>query len=175
MSRESVQTTQWWEEYRTAARTSEVRRAEVYVRSHAPTPGGHDYRRRVFERLDDAISDQALDRYDVTIVGDSLCLCEFCVERPPGRQLVETFSAVWDWGDGTVEPVGFEEKVIDSTVTGERHRVLVPPEMCLSLTVDDDIVGVFPSSIDGTAFNTIDVLEAITTGTVKATPNQADA
>jgi hypothetical protein len=175
MSWESLLTTPWWEEYRSAVQSSETRGAKLYVRSHAPTPGGHETRRRVFRNLDSAIAQKSLDTYDVTIVGEGLCLCDCCIERPPGRQLVETFSAARDRTPDSVDPVGFEERVVDSTITGEHHRVLVPPELCLTLTADGELVGVFPCRIDGTLFSVPDFLDVLTAEPARPALSRADA
>jgi len=174
MSSESMLATQWWEEYRSAVRTNGTHRAEVFIRSHAPTLGGHDYRKRVFQALDSAVADQSLDRYDVTIIGDGFCLCESCVERPPGRQFVEKFSALWEWNEETVEPVGFEERMIESSVASEHHRILSPPELCLIVSVDDAVEGVFPCRIGDTHFGVEEFLGALTAAPTEPSPSRVD-
>lgn len=175
MSDETMYTTSWWEEYRSAIATGERLQAEVYVRSHAPTPGGHSRRQSVFRMLDGAVADQVLDSYDVTIIGDALCLCENCVDQPPGRKLIERFAAIWDWSRDAVEPLGFEEREVDSSVTGEKHRILVPPELCLLTSIDEELVGVFPCTIDGTPYTVEDFLEILRSDLTGTRVSRADA
>jgi len=125
--------------------------------------------------LDGAVAEQVLDSYDVTIIGDALCLCENCVDQPPGRKLIEQFGAIWEWSHETVDPLGFEEREIDSSVTGEHHRILVPPELCLLLSVDGELSGVFPCSIEGESYTVEDYLETLAAEPSEQQVTRADA
>lgn len=175
MSSEDLRATTWWDSYSSTVRAGKTHRAEILLRSFAPTPGGHDRRRRVFEELEAATGTHRLDGYDVTVIGEEFCLCESCIDTLPGTRLLETLTRLREYDEGTAHSLSFVEREVDSTITGENYRILVPPELCLTVHVDDELEGVFPCSIEGTSFRAEDFLDALTGSAVEPQMSAVDA
>lgn len=164
MSGQSITTTAWWKTYRSGVRTGETQQAEVFVRSLGPPLGTHGHQSRVFGTLDEAVESGNLDGYETTITGERLCLCESCLELKLGRALVAKLVRIRDLRDQDIEPIGFDTKRVESAITDEQYRVLIPPSCCLSVTVDDTVHGVFPCRIDEEVYRIGDFLEALVGG-----------
>jgi hypothetical protein len=173
MSSENLRATTWWDHYGSAVEAGETHRAELLVRSLSPTPGGHDRRRRVFERLEEAVGTH-VDRYDITIVGEEFCLCESCIDTVPGTRLLEKFTRIREYRDGTAHSLSFAERTIDAMIIGETYRLLAPPELCLTVYVDGELEGVFPRVIGGETFGPEEYLEALTADTAQSRPFAVD-
>lgn len=161
MSGQSITTTSWWKTYRSAVRTGETQRVEVFVRSLGPPLGTHGHRSWIFGALDEAVAAGNLDEYETTITGEQLCLCESCLESRLGRTLVAKLVRIRNPRDQNVEPMGFDTRKVESTITHEQYRVLIPPSCCISVAVDDTVHGLFPCRIDGEAYWIRDFLDAL--------------
>lgn len=156
-----IDSTTWWERFRTNASNDEGPRLELYLRSLAPTPGTHTGYLEMRNRLDHAIGAGVVDACGTTVLGEKICLCDRCQETRLGRRLAETCFELRDGGDPDVDPVGFDERPIRSEMTGESYTVLVPPTVCLGVYEGDSLVGVFPSRIDGDVYEVSDFVRAL--------------
>lgn len=175
MSAETIETTQWWEKYSSDAETCETHRIELFVRSLTPSQGTHDSRKWMLYRLEGMVESDFLDSYDINVVGEGMCLCESCLDTRLARHMYETLTTLRDGGDATVEPLGFSERTIDSSLTDEQYSVLTPPEISLAVYVDDTLRGVFPATVDGKRVTVTDYFDAISTLQTRQTSNRAEA
>lgn len=163
MSGETIVTTPWWERYSADIATEKTHRVEVFFRSLAPSQGSHDRRLRVLERLDEITKTDLLDVYDINVVGEGMCLCEDCTQTRIARHMHDTLTDLREGGEPDVEPQGFAERPVNSTVTHESYRLLVPPEASLAVYVGDSLRGVFPAEVNGTSVTIDEYLDALAT------------
>ena len=175
MSDAHIDTTAWWERYRTDVLADEQHHIEIFFRSLAPNQGSHDKRRTILERLEGAAEDAVLDSYDINVVGDGMCLCQDCGETRIARHMHETLTSLRSGGSEDVEPTGFAERVVDSQMTGEHYRLLVPPEVSVAVYVDDSLRGVFPAVVEDVPVSVSDFLRALATVETVPVPAQAEA
>ncbi|MXR52961.1 hypothetical protein GRX03_15280 [Halovenus sp. WSH3] len=85
-----------------------------------------------------------IDSYEISMLGERLCYCCQCRESSGADRLRETVDQLRGWEDGGLAASGFEERDIDSAITDEQYRVIVPPELTLGVYFDDTLAGVFP-------------------------------
>lgn len=163
MSDETISKTAWWERYRTDVAAGKAHRIEVFFRSLAPSQGSHDKRRRIIKNLGEADDASTIDGYDVNVVGEGMCLCDDCAETRLARHMHDRLSRLRAGGSDVVEPLGFRERSVDSSLTGENYTLLVPPEVSLAVYVDDALRGVFPAEVEGVSVSVVDFLDAFTT------------
>jgi len=175
MSGTNIVTMSWWEEYSATVSAGSTHRAELFVRSLAPGPGGHRRSKQVLEGLDRASENGILNGYDITVLGTELCLCETCVDAGMRTQLLQKVGRLQEWDSEHVESVGLTERTVDSSITGEHYHSLTPPEQCLAVFVDDSIEGVFPCSIDGDCVTPMEYLHALNTADSVPARSLADA
>lgn len=118
---------------------------------------------RLLSRLDELESDSRLDDVSVTVTGDRLCLCETCTDTDAGSELVDRVRELAEWGDGRGASARqfFDRRTIDSGVTNETARALVPPRVSVALYCDDRLSGVFPCRMGGRSYAVDDFVEAL--------------
>lgn len=175
MTGETIVTDPWWERYRADLASRESHRIELFVRSLSPVPGTHRQRTELVRRLDDLDAAGLIDGYDVTVLGEELCLCETCREIAPGTYLRERLRELQEWGGDRASPLAFTEREVNCSLTGEVYRVLVPPTTSLAAYVDGSLTAVFPCRIDGETYDVTDFVEALTRTEAKPDPTRADA
>lgn len=134
---------QWWGQFRRRRERSTTSHVEVYLSACAPVPGTHAQRNCFFDRLA-AATDEQIESYGTTVLGNALCRCERCRSRDHHRDLLATVTELMTWEGAGLTGCGFVEREIDSTVTGEQYSVISPPALSVGVYVDDALVGVFP-------------------------------
>jgi hypothetical protein len=163
MSGSHIGTTGWWERYRADVLADKSHRIDIIFRSLAPSQGLHDKRGDILKRVERAAESSVLDVYDITVVGEGLCLCDDCATTRIARHMHETLRTLRHGGSKDIEPTGFVERPVDSQMTGEHYRLLVPPEVSLAVYVDDSLRGVFPATVGGSSVSVDDFLDALET------------
>jgi hypothetical protein len=163
MSGSHIDTTGWWERYRADVQTEKPHRITVFFRSLAPSQGSHDRRSGILDRVERAAEMSVLDSYDITVVGEGLCLCDDCASTRIARRMHETLQTLRRGGSEDIEPTGFVERPVDSQMTGEHYRLLVPPEVSLAVYVGDSLRGVFPATVGGASVSVDGFLDALET------------
>lgn len=143
---------QWWDQYGSKRERAGEHRVEIFVRSLSTPPGGHDRRRRVLEMFRSVSDEDATTDFELTVLGKEVCTCKQCRQICPDETLLETVTELIQWRSGGIQSCGFVERSVQSSVTGEKYRVIVPPELALGIYVDDALVGVFPCLADGVAY-----------------------
>ena len=135
--------TDWWE--RCGGETGgNSHRVRAFVRSFAPAPGRHDRKRQLIEGLQSAADSGLIEQYDVTVIGDRLCCCEHCRSLTEAEVLLEAVTALREWEQQEISSSGFSMRSVESSVTGDHHRVIVPPAISFGIYVDGALAGVFP-------------------------------
>ena len=146
MSQDSIG--QWWNRYRTN-RGDATERIVLFIRGFRPAMGTHSHRLNFVRTLTEAAEEEAVDSVDITVVGKEICICEKCREIHSRQTVHDVVETLKSWRDGGIRPSGFTEREINSSITGEHHRVVTPPELTLGVYLDDSLVGVFPCTADG--------------------------
>lgn len=136
--------TEWWEQYEGKQTGGNGHRVRAFVRSFAPGPGRHDRQRRLVEGLQSASDNGLIKAGGTTVVGKGLCCCEDCRSLTEAEGLLESITELREWEFKNITASGFSTRRVDSSVTGERHRVIVPPEVVFGIYVDGSLAGVFP-------------------------------
>jgi hypothetical protein len=139
-----VCTDQWWNEYQEERERAETHRIELFFRSLAPTPGTHGQRTQILEQVETASEHDIIDDYDITVLGDEICLCQRCQQAPLSQQYLELIETLIAWRDGATTSTGFTEREVNSSVTGDHYRTIVPPESLVATYMDGEIYAVFP-------------------------------
>jgi hypothetical protein len=137
-------------------------KATLYVRSLSP--GVLRARQeQVVERLETLSERDTLAAMDVSVWGEQISL-DPATRSEAANAIYERVETLRDWAeahDRTIEPV-FEERTCDSSLTGDRHEVLVLPVMVLAEYRDGSLHHVSPAG-DGSSVQTVtdrlDVLE----------------
>lgn len=135
---------EWWRTHQRNQQGADNHRVRVFVRSFAPAPGQHGRRRRLIDGLQSATEASLIDGYEVTIVGERICCCSQCRELIDGNHIRKTVDQLRQWEAGEITASGFEERTVDSAVTGEQYRLIVPPELTFGIYFDGELAGVFP-------------------------------
>lgn len=137
--------TDWWEQYggETGGNSHRVR---AFVRSFAPAPGRHDRKQQLVEGLQSAADRGVIEQYDVTVIGDRLCCCEHCRSLTEAEIRLEAVAALREWEYQGISSSGFTMRRVESSVTGDDHRIIVPPAVSFGIYVDGSLAGVFPCS-----------------------------
>ena len=137
----------------------------VYFRSVTSQVGAHDLRNRTIDVVETATRRDILDEYDVTILGEELCLCEECQKRRWVREARETIETLHAWSDGIARSTGFNKRELHSWFTGADHETISPPEIAIAVHTSEDILVVFPCVVNGTDLDVaefLDYLESMT-------------
>lgn len=137
--------TDWWEQYGGDS-GGNSHRVRAFVRSFAPAPGRHDRKQKLVEGLQSAGDSGLIEQYDVSVIGDRLCCCEHCRSLTETEVLLEAVTALRKWEYQEMSSSGFIMRRVESSVTGDDHRVIVPPAVSFGVYVDDSLAGVFPCS-----------------------------
>lgn len=154
----------WWDGYREKLTAGGSHRVETYIRSRTPAAGTHSRRAQLFRTLEQQTDTDQIEQYDVTLLGEKLCLCDHCRTLQDSTQLLETVEQLESWRDGGIRSSGFLEHEIDSSITDERYSVVVPPEVALGIYVDDSLAGVFPCMAAGITFRPEAYLDGLAAG-----------
>ncbi|MHB9286492.1 HTH domain-containing protein [Halobacteriales archaeon Cl-PHB] len=175
MTGETIVTEPWWESFQSTLAARESHRLELFVRSLAPVPGTHRQRTNLVKRLHDLAATGQVDAFDVTVLGEQLCLCDACLEAEVAQTVVDRLTELREWGGETATALGFQERTVDCSITGEAYTVLQPPTLSLAVYVEDDVAAVFPARIGGQTYDVADFVEAL--GRAEAQPelSRADA
>ena len=155
--------TEWLETTDDRFADADRRRVDVFVRSLLPPLGSKGTQEALLQHLNDLTAEGILDDVSVTVTGNRLCLCETCAETDAGTHLLDSLRELDEWGgefDASVTPF-FETRALDSDLTDETARALVPPRITVALYCDETIAGVFPCEMGDSTFATEDLVAAL--------------
>ncbi len=103
------------------------------------------------DRLQSLRRNGALEDVDLTVWGDSVCMEGPNARIGSGRRIADRIAAFRQWAEESeaeIDPF-FEDTEVDSSMTGECFRRVVPPTVCLAVYADGELVDVYPSMVDG--------------------------
>jgi len=161
----------WWDGYRKKLSEGGSHRVETFIRSRTPAAGTHSRRAELFRTLERQAATDKIEQYDVTLLGEKLCLCERCRALQDEAELLDTVEQLGSWRDGGIRSTGFVEHEIDSSITDEQYTVLVPPEIALGIYVGNSLAGVFPCMAAGINFRPEAYLDGLAAGAVAEVRN----
>jgi|AntRauTorcE11898_2_1112593.scaffolds.fasta_scaffold34837_1 hypothetical protein len=137
---------------------------ELFVRSLAPN-GAHERQQAIVDRLEQLEEDNRIDEVRSTVWGDRICP-ETATRLQDGRSLLQDIARLQTWAqahDASLEPF-FKERTVQSPCE-DPYTVIVPPVLCLAVSRDDELWGVFPCTKEGDTLSAMDGLDAILTST----------
>ena len=109
------------------------RRVELFVRSLAPETA-RQKQESIIERLRDLEANGTVDAMELHVVGDCVCPSTIAATTETGQFLLERFETFQQWADRNgVELVGFRDRCIDSSMTGETVTGITFPRLCLAI------------------------------------------
>jgi hypothetical protein len=124
------------------------RTVEVFFRSLSE-PEPHQFQRNLLGMLERLQEAGAVDDYRISLLGGKLCCCEACVEMAATRERLAEIDQWRSWADRAGVALCLEEHSVDSSITGEQYRFVVPPTATVVCRVDGDIRSVLPHRVDG--------------------------
>ncbi|WP_123533256.1 HTH domain-containing protein [Halosimplex salinum] len=145
--------------------TADRRHVDVFVRSMLPPLGVKATQETLISRLDELSEESTIDGVSVKVTGNRLCLCGTCTETDAEAALLDRFRELDEWGDefdASTSPF-FETRTLDSSITNETARALVPPRVTVALYCDGTLTGVFPCEMDDSSYTVGDFISALDT------------
>jgi len=134
-------------------------RLELFVRSLAPETA-RPQQETVIERLRD-LADEVADT-ELYVTGDCVCPSTVAAETETGRFLLDRYEAFEEWADENgVELVGFRNRCVDSSITGETVTGIQFPRLTLAVFADDQLRFVAPAIRNGTETTVADAQDEI--------------
>jgi hypothetical protein len=127
-------------------------RVSVYLRSSTPALGVHSRRVAFLETLANAAGNGLVDTYDVTLIGDEICVCDHCRNLPSLRSTIDIVEKLMSWRDGGIRACGFTQCKSSSTLPRETHNTITPPDLTTGIYADEQLIGVFPARADGQTY-----------------------
>lgn len=126
--------------------SSDPPRVELYLRSLAPT-ASRAPQDEIVRRLEDLEAAGKIRGYTVRLCGDCVCPEAATADSEPGRRLLSRYRSFEAWaGEHDRELSSFEERDIDSLLTGTSITGIVFPQITLAEFEDGDLTFVAPSS-----------------------------
>jgi hypothetical protein len=123
---------------------------ELYVRSLSPG-GTHRQQDRVVHRLEELLSGDAIDDYDLRVWGDRIRHASPCARTVDGRHVRDRLARIRRWADehGYSLDGVYREVDCESAITDESWTEIRFPQVALAEFVDGDLVRFTPVRDDG--------------------------
>lgn len=150
-------------------------RAEVFVHSLAPV-GSKQKQERLLADLERLVEHGRLRDLELTVWGDSICTEGTLSSVGAGERIVSAigdFFALASATDLSISPF-FRISTVQTDVANESFRRIVPSSCCVAVYAAEDLVGVFPSLIDGVAYTPTDLVEYLAAETPTPLRSVAD-
>lgn len=138
---------------------------ELFVSSLAPK-GAHRRQQEVIDRLERLQQDGRIEAITCTVWGDRICP-ETAPRVTNGLNALRDIARLQQWADrrGVSLTPFFNERAVEPMID-ESYRVIVPPILCIAISKDDELWGIFPSVKDGQPLSAMDGLDALAEETV---------
>lgn len=159
LHQEETSLAQWWRTFQQQRERGQTQKIHIFVRSVSPTPGMHAYRNQLLDSIKKASRREHIDTYELTVLGDDICLCDNCESNHTTDQLVELVEKLRTWRTGGMKACGFTERTVESSITDESYQTVTPPDITLGVFCDDSLAGVFPCQADGTVYRPGDFVD----------------
>lgn len=134
-------------------------RAELFVSSLAPAPS-KECQDELIERLESLVETDRLVEVELLVWGDSICTDSALSGMGYGERIISAigdFYALTANSELSIAPF-FRSTTVTSEFTDETFRRIVPPHRCIALYDEEELVGVFPSLVDGVTCRPEDVI-----------------
>jgi len=136
-------------------------RLELFVRSLAPETA-RPQQEAVIERLRDLNDADEIADTELYVTGDCICPSTGAAETETGRFLLDRYEAFEEWADENgVELVGFRDRCVDSSLTGETVTGIQFPRLTLAVFADERLRFVAPVIRNGTETTVADAQDEI--------------
>jgi len=136
-------------------------RVELFVRSLAPDTARRQ-QEAVIERLQRLEERGAVASVDLTVAGQCICPSTVAAETETGRFLLERFEAFSEWASSNdVDLVGFQDRCVDSSLTGETVTGITFPRLCLSVYDGAELQFVAPVAGEGDETTVSEAVDAV--------------
>jgi len=144
-----------------ALSTSSDLRLELFVRSLAPETA-RPQQEAVIERLRALADAETVTDTELHVTGDCVCPSTVAAETETGRFLLDRYEAFTEWADDAdAELLGFQDRCVESSMTGQTVTGIQFPRLILAVYVDDTLQMVAPAVVDGTELTVADVQNRI--------------
>lgn len=152
-----------WDEKMQSLKGTAPLHVEVYLRSLAPPMGARQFQEQLLDTLTAIEKRGIVETISITVWGEGICPSSHSANTQVGREMLSKIDEFRSWAEGTdgVINIPFEERQIDSSITNETYRRIVPPEYCLAVYTKDDLELVLPCAIEGQALRISDFLDKI--------------
>jgi hypothetical protein len=154
----------WWDGIREKLSEGGSHRVETFIRSLTPAAGTHSRQAQLLRTLEQQAETGQIEQYDVTLLGEKLCLCDHCRALHDDTEVLDVVEQLESWHDRGIRSSGFAAHDIDSSITDEQYSVVIPPEISLGIYVDDSLAGVFPCMAAGVNFRPEAYLDGLAAG-----------
>lgn len=132
---------------------------EVYVRAFEPVRDEH---REAVDRLQRFADEGAIEGFTVRTWPSKVRLSD----RSIATDVVDAYERFDAWASEhgvTISPP-FDVRETGFDLLGERDQALILPGMFLTVSVGEDLVGLYPCRVDGRRISIADCLDAIESG-----------
>lgn len=144
---------EWWDKFEQRSESGSTQEVHVFVRSVSPRPGLHAHRKDLMDCIQNAAAHDWIDDYDITVLGDDICLCDACESMRAANNLIETVESLSEWRTGGMKACGFTERTVSNSITDESYKTISPPDITISVFSDEQLKGVFPCRVEGTVYS----------------------
>lgn len=159
LQQEETSLEQWWRKFQQQREQGQTQEIHIFVRSVSPTPGLHAHRNQLLNSIKKASRREHIDAFELTVLGDDICLCDNCESIHTANKLVELVEKLRTWRTGGMKACGFTERTVASSITDESYQTVTPPDITLGVFCDDSLSGVFPCRADGNVYRPSDFVE----------------
>lgn len=141
---------------------------DVFVRTLGPGIGVQGRQSAVVGRVEGVDRRDAVDAARLWVWGDRLCVSECCASNPAVGAIRETVERLGQWvverlgqwaAERTDVSIGFERNAVRSSVIDEHREVVDLPTICPAVSVDDELAGVYPATVDEERLTVAEYLE----------------
>lgn len=139
-------------------------RIELFVQTLAPVEN-YDSQGRLVSALTDLRDEDALGDLSLTVWGNRICTDGELSTVDSGKHIVDSIADFYSFAaekDVGISPF-FRTRTVDSSMSGQRFKSIVPPSQCAAMYQNGELVGVFPCVIDGDAYSVRDAIEQLQT------------
>jgi hypothetical protein len=137
-------------------------RIEFFVQTLAPVEN-HESQGHLVDTLTELRANEQLGDVCVTVWGSRICTEGPIASLDSGKHIVETIGDFFAFAadEGVNISLHFRIKDVDSSMTGQSFKSIVPPSQCTAMYEADELVGVFPCMIDDECYTVRDAVEAL--------------
>jgi len=138
-------------------------RVELFVRSLAPDTARRQ-QEAVIERLRRLEERGSLGSVELYVAGQCICPSTVAAETETGQFLLDRFEAFREWATSNdVDLAGFQDRCVDSSLTGETVTGITFPRLCLAVYDTTDLHFVAPIAGDDDETTVGEVVQTVET------------